>query len=90
MLSLTAQQLNLVRLATAMVPQPDRDNFVRSVAGRLSAYPHQALEHALAFVLQGRDISVTATYLRSVANCKPKGDNYVIHRRRRLRSQPAR
>jgi hypothetical protein len=66
-----------------MVPQPDQDNFLRSVAGRLTAYPptNSALEHALAFVLQARgDISVTARYLRSMANCK--GDNNVIHRRR--------
>ena len=85
MLSLTDQQLNLVKLATTMVPQPDRDNFVRSVAGRLSAYPptDAALIAALSFVLQARgDISVTAAYLRSVANCKPKGDHYVIRRRR--------
>jgi hypothetical protein len=87
MLSLTDQQLNLVRLATAMVPQPDRDNFLRSVAGRLTAYPptDSALVRALSFCLQARgDISVTAAYLRSVAQCKPRGDDYVIRSRRRL------
>jgi hypothetical protein len=87
MLSLTDQQLDLVTRAAAMVPQPDRDNFLRSVAGRLSAYPptDAALTAALSFVLQGRDISVTPAYLRSIANCKPRGDNDVIRRRRRFR-----
>jgi hypothetical protein len=83
MLSLTDQQLNLVRLATTMVPQPDRDNFLRSVAGRLTAYPptNDSLVRALSFVLQARgDISVTPAFLRSVANCKPKGDHYVRRR----------
>jgi hypothetical protein len=61
MLSLTDQQLDLVKQAATMVPVPDRDNFLRSEAAQLVRHPptDTDLAAALSFVLQGRDISAS-------------------------------
>jgi hypothetical protein len=61
MLSLTDQQLDLVKQAATMVPVPDRDNFLRSVAAQLTQRRPPTdtdLAAAIAFVLEGRGTSV--------------------------------
>jgi hypothetical protein len=65
MLSLSDDQLRTVMQAAAMVPAPDRDNFLKSLASRLSPRPTNGeIAAALAFVLQAREVSVSpATFL---------------------------
>ena len=59
--SLDDQQLERLMDAAAMLPQHQRDRFVRSVAGRVAGVPHVGMaeiEHAIAFTLNAYGIAL--------------------------------
>jgi hypothetical protein len=65
MMALTDRQLQTVQQAAAMLPVNDRDTFLRSVAGRLSAIAFPTdydAAHAVNFVLNCRGIAVGHTH----------------------------
>jgi hypothetical protein len=62
MLSLSNDQLRTVMQAAGMLPPDDRDNFLKSLASRLSPHPTNGeIAAALAFVLGAREVSVHPT-----------------------------
>jgi hypothetical protein len=75
MLSLTTEQLNLIKQATTMLPACDRNNFFKSLAAQLSRKPSDGeVASALSFILSGRGISVDPSlFLRE----RPRRGSYA-------------
>jgi hypothetical protein len=82
MLSLSDDQLRTVMQAAAMVPPPDRDNFLKSLASRLGPHPTNGeIAAALDFVLGAREVSVgPATFLHE---SEPRRRGAYARRQRR-------
>jgi hypothetical protein len=67
MLSFSNRQLRLIMNAAEMIPQSQRDTFLRSVANRLGDLHHPTLadvQSAVTFVLNCRGVAVGADLFR--------------------------
>jgi hypothetical protein len=67
-LSLSDRSLRVVLESAALIPQSQRDSFLRSIAGRLADVPKPTLgdvQQAICFVLATRGIAVGKAHFRS-------------------------